>query len=301
MQVANDARRPIDVRVAAVAALQDPQIATQPGVFELLKSGLEPGRSVAVRSTVAAILEKSTLDRTQLTALTSSLESAGPLELPRLIRAYAASSDEAAGLALIAALKRSKTRSSVRADVLRPVLAKYPEPVRKEGDALLESITLDTSDQIRRLETLLPTLQGGNINRGQMVFNSAKVACYSCHAIGYMGGRIGPDLTRIGQVRSERDLLESILYPSASFARGYEPVVVRTRSGDVRTGVLRNNDLPDEIVLATERDETRIPRADIVDMQPGSASLMPQGLADQLTQQELADLLAFLKATRSGA
>ena len=301
VRVAGDASRPIETRIEAVAALQDPSVATQPQIFELLKSGLGPSHSVAVRSTAAAVLEKATLDSAQLTSLTSVLQSAGPLELPRLIRAYAASTDEAAGLAMISALKQSNVKSSVRGDVLRPVLAKYPESVRKEGDALLESLTVDTANQIRRLETLLPTLQGGNITRGQAIFNSTKATCYSCHAIGYMGGRIGPDLTRIGQVRSERDLLEAILYPSASFARGYEPVVVRTRAGELHTGVLRNNDLPDEIVLATERDEVRIPRRDIVEMQPGTVSLMPQGLVDQLTQQELADLLAFLKATRSGA
>src|SRR4029450_11667510 len=104
-----------------------------------------------------------------------------------------------------------------------------------------------------------------------------------------MGGRIGPDLTRIGQVRSERDLLEAILYPSASFARGYEPVVIGTRAGEPHSGVPRNNELPDEIVLATDAAGTRIPRREIVDMQPGTVSLMPQGLADQLSRQELAD------------
>ncbi len=299
--VARDATLPIDIRVDAVAAVQDPRVASEADIFELLKTGLEPNQSVAVRSTAAALVEKSTLDRSQLMSLTQTLESAGPLEQPRLVRSYANGNDEAAGLAMVGALKRSKVRSGVRADVLRPVLSKYPEAVRKEGEALLQAVTLDTVNQIRRLETLLPTLQGGDITRGQAVFNSAKVACYSCHAIGYMGGRIGPDLTRVGQVRSERDLLEAILYPSASFARGYEPVVIKTRSGEVHTGVLRNNDLPDEVMLATERDETRIPRRDIVDIQPGTVSLMPQGLADQLTRQELADLLAFLKATRSGA
>ena len=114
-------------------------------------------------------------------------------------------------------------------------------------------------------------------------------------------GRIGPDLTRIGEVRTPRDLLEAIVYPSASFARGYEPVVIKTRSGELRTGVLRNNELPDEVVIANEREEFRIPRREIVEMQPGSVSLMPPGLADQLTTQALADLLAFLKATRRGA
>jgi len=301
LRVARDGARPIETRVDAIAALQDPSAATQPDVFDLLKSALEPSRSIGVRSTAAALLERSALDRAQLLSLASALQSAGPLELPRLLRPYANGNDEAVGLAMIGALKQSKVKSSVGGEVLRPVLSKYPESVRKEGDALLESLTLDTANQIRRLETLLPTLQGGDITRGQMVFNSPKATCYSCHAIGYMGGRIGPDLTRIGQVRSERDLLEAILYPSASFARGYEPVVIRTRTGEVHSGVLRNNDLPDEIVLATERDETRIPRRDIVDMQPGTVSLMPQGLTDQLSRQELADLLAFLKATRSGA
>jgi putative heme-binding domain-containing protein len=109
---------------------------------------------------------------------------------------------------------------------------------------------------------------------------------------------LGPDLTRIGQIRSERDLLEAIAFPSASFARGYEPVSVRTTSGEVHAGMLRG-DLPDEIVLATgDREEKRIARPLVADIQPGAVSLMPPGLAEQLTRQELADLLAFLKAAR---
>jgi len=301
VRVARDGTRPLDIRLEAVAAAQDPALASQADVFELLKSGLAPERAVGVRATAAAILEKSALERAQLMSLATSLQTAGPLELPRLIRAYATTNEEPVGALMIQALNRATNRSSVRAEVLRPVLSKYPESVRKAGETLLESLSVDTANQIRRLETLLPTLQGGDVTRGQAIFNGPKVACYSCHAIGYMGGRTGPDLTRIGQVRSERDLLEAILYPSASFARGYEPVVIRTRAGQVHSGILRNNDLPDEVVLASDRDETRIPRRDIVDMQPGTVSLMPQGLTDQLTRQELADLLAFLKATRSGA
>ena len=296
LRTARDSAHPLDLRVQAVAAIQDPRVAVQSDVFEVLKAALTPDQSAATRSTAAAILETSPLDRAQLGSLTSALRSAGPLELPRLLRPYGAASDEEMGRAMLMALKEAAAKSSVRPDVLVPVLAKYPDDVQKDGKAFLASLVLDTANQIQRLETLLPTLQNGDATRGQTVFNSTKVACISCHAIGYMGGRIGPDLTRIGQVRSERDLLEAILYPSASFARGYEPVVIRTRSGQVHTGVLRNNDLPDEVVVATERDETRIARRDIIDMQPGTVSLMPQGLADQLTKQELADLLAFLRS-----
>ncbi len=300
LRAGRDTTRATELRLNALAAIPEGLTVVGADVFELLETALAPKGPVSLRSTAAAIIEKATLDNTQLLALAPSLRTAGPLDLPRLLRAYGNGSD-AAGLAMIAALRESASRSSVRADVLRPVLVKYPEAVRKDAESLLASLDVDSAEQARRLEALLPALQGGDVGRGQAVFNSQKAACYGCHAIGYMGGRIGPDLTRIGQVRSERDLLEAVVFPNASFARGYEPVVIRTRSGDVRWGVLKSNDLMDEVVLATAVDETRIPRRDIVEMEPGTVSLMPQGFAEQLTRQELADLLAFLKATRSGA
>ena len=202
---------------------------------------------------------------------------------------------------MLAAVERARARGSVRADVLRPRLAKYPESVRARGETLLETLDVDAAQQRRRLESLLDVMRDGDLRRGQVLFNSPRVACGSCHAIGYQGGKIGPDLTAIGQIRSERDLLEAIVFPSASFARGYESVVVTTTAGVVHSGVLRR-ELPDEVVVASgERDETRIPRAQIADMQPGLVSVMPAGFGDVLTRQELADLLAFLKATRWGA
>jgi putative heme-binding domain-containing protein len=109
---------------------------------------------------------------------------------------------------------------------------------------------------------------------------------------------VGPDLTTIGQVRTERDLLESTVFPSASFVRSYETVVVVTRRGEVHNGVVRK-DTSEELVLATgATTEARIARADIADLQPGTTSIMPQGVDQLLTPQELADLIAFLKATK---
>jgi putative heme-binding domain-containing protein len=140
--------------------------------------------------------------------------------------------------------------------------------------------------------------ENGDVRRGQALFNGQKAACSTCHAIGYLGGNLGPDLTRIGQVRTERDLLESIVFPSASFVRSFEPMVVVTKSGDEHSGIVRR-DAPDEVVIATgPTSEEHIPRADIVELRAGTVSVMPQGLDQQLTRGELADLLAFLKATK---
>jgi putative heme-binding domain-containing protein len=80
--------------------------------------------------------------------------------------------------------------------------------------------------------------------------------------------------------------------------RSFEPWVVLTKSGEQFDGVLRNES-PEEILLVTGPNaEVRIPRHDILEIRPGTVSVMPGGLAEQLDQQELADLLAFLGATK---
>jgi putative heme-binding domain-containing protein len=116
-----------------------------------------------------------------------------------------------------------------------------------------------------------------------------------------LGGKVGPDLTKVGQVRTERDLLEAIVYPSASFVRSFEPLVIATKSGEVHNGVVKQEN-DEEIVLATgPRTEVRIAHYDIKEMRPGTVSVMPAGLEEQLSHRELTDLMAFLKGTRWGA
>src|SRR5207253_1274449 len=208
---------------------------------------------------------------------------------------------ETVGLKLLAALKESRSRSGLRSDVLKPLLAKYPAPVQEQGKELLASLNVDAAKQSAHLDELLPVLKDGDIRRGQSLFNSPKAACSSCHSMGYLGGKVGPDLTSIGQVRTERDLLEAIVYPSASFVRSYEPFIVTTKAEEEISGVLRK-DAPDEVVLVTGPEtEVHVARADITGMRPGAVSIMPGGLEEQLTRSELADLIAFLKATKWGA
>jgi putative heme-binding domain-containing protein len=152
--------------------------------------------------------------------------------------------------------------------------------------------------QRARVEQVLATLSGGDVRRGQAVFNSAKAACISCHQMGYVGGHVGPDLSRVGAIRQERDLVESILYPSASFVQSFEPMIVETSEGDVVSGIMRKND-DQEILLVTGPDqEQHIPRKDVKSVRPGAVSVMPAGLEQQLSPQELADLVTFLKASK---
>jgi putative membrane-bound dehydrogenase-like protein len=289
---------PIAIRLNALAALPSGLGSLDPPLFNFLRAQLRPEVAVPLRGLAAEALSRSRLTADQLTELTGAFDTVGPMEVDRLLDAFAQSTDEKVGQTLLAALTKSPIRSSLRVGAIKQCLAKYPAPVQKQAEALYALIDVDRDKQRARLEELLVSVKSGDIRRGQAVFHSTKAACFSCHAVGYRGGTVGPDLTRIGAIRNERDLLESIVFPSASFVRGYEPIVVATKDGKSHNGLLRK-DTPEEIVLVIAADkEERIARTDIELIEPSKVSVMPAGLDQQLSAQELADLVAFLKACK---
>jgi putative membrane-bound dehydrogenase-like protein len=296
--VADSPGTPESLRLEALAAVPGGLGEVGGPTFAFLVSEVDPERPVSARLAAADVLAKAKLSSDQLLALTDTLASSGPLEVDRLLPAYEKTDDPKVGLRLVEALERSPALASLRVETLRPKLERFGEAVAGPSGRLYAAIEASRANESTRLEELLSTLPTGEIRRGQAVFNGPKAACATCHAIGYLGGKVGPDLTRIGQIRSERDLLESIAFPSASFVRSYEPMAVATRDGRIFSGLLRQ-DSAAEVVLVTGADqEARIPRPDVEEMRPGTVSVMPAGLDQQLTKQELADLIAFLKACR---
>lgn len=228
--------------------------------------------------------------------LAGSVVRIGPLELSRVLGVFETVADEAIGLKLVASLKDSPVLPSLRVDTLRQKLARFPKRVHQAAEELYAVINVEAGRQKERLDQVLAELQPGDVRRGQLVFQESRAACSACHAIGYLGGTIGPDLSRIGKIRTERDLLESLLFPSVSFVRSYEPLLIITTSGKSYSGLVRR-ETPEDLTLATgAREEVRIPRAEIEEVRPGTVSIMPAGLDTQLTSQQLADLIAFLKS-----
>jgi putative membrane-bound dehydrogenase-like protein len=297
-RIATSGRYPTDARLGALAVLPVTPEPIRPESLGFLLEQLAPDRPASSRTSAADILAKAKLSTDQYARLAAAVGSAGPLEFPRLLEAFDKAEGEVIGLKLVEALQRSPVRSTLQLETLKPRLARFGPTVQPRAEALYRAIEADSADRRGQLEDLLGKLSSGDVRRGQAVFNSPKAACVTCHAIGYVGGKLGPDLTRIGQVRAERDLLESIVYPSASFVRSYEPVSVATKDGKVVSGLLRK-DSSDEVVIAVaaDRDE-RISREQVEEIQPGTVSVMPAGLDRQLTPGELADLIAFLRACR---
>jgi putative heme-binding domain-containing protein len=288
---------PAAVRLDALATTTAASIGVvEPELFTFVTTHLDPAQPMLVRGSAATMLAKARLSSEQQFALAELLPTGGALELPKLLTAFENRPDESLGLKVVANLKTARGLPGVRANHLKPLLAKYPERVRQEGDALLALLNSDVARQNARVDALLAGATGGDVRRGQAVYQSEKASCTACHMVGHRGGRLGPDLTHIGRIRNERELLEAVLFPSATFVRGYEPFIVTTRAGAEHSGIVRK-DGADEIVLATGPDtEQRVARADIKEIHPGPASPMPPGMEAILSAQELVDLVAFLKS-----
>lgn len=136
-------------------------------------------------------------------------------------------------------------------------------------------------------------VQQGDAARGEMIFRKKDLGCVTCHAIGGIGGKVGPDLTSIGASAQVDYLIESVLYPNRKIKEGYHSAIVETKDGMDLSGVLVTEN-SDEIVLrdATGKDTT-IAKNNIQSRTTGN-SLMPSGLVDTLSSGERMDLYRFL-------
>ena len=134
----------------------------------------------------------------------------------------------------------------------------------------------------------------GSATRGADVY--VKAQCAKCHRFDSKGESFGPDLTAISSRFSRKELLESILFPSHVISSQYASKTIRTTDGRTITGLVvpgrgRRNGRD----AAQRREGRRSPRARSKSTRPSKLSAMPAGLLDPLTQEEIADLMAYLQ------
>ena len=144
------------------------------------------------------------------------------------------------------------------------------------------------------MEAFVADVRGkGDRIRGEAVYRRASLSCMKCHAIGGAGGKVGPDMGSIGGSAQVDYLIESLLDPNAKVKEGFHTVVVITDSGKTFSGIKVRQTDTQLILRDAEGKETAI-ALDSIDEQVNGTSLMPAGLSDKLTHQELVDLVRFL-------
>ncbi|RLS57580.1 MAG: hypothetical protein DWH91_04040 [Planctomycetota bacterium] len=296
--MAADLQQPHSIRLAAYSALWPRRTAVEPAEFTYLTDRLDVADQPTDLLAVSRTLADAPLNEDQLKALIPRLPQVGPLGVPVLLRVFERSQSAAIGSALVEKLTTAKNEVRIPVEELARLLRKYPAEVQSAAQPLLAASGVDLAAQAARLDQLTPLTTGGDAAQGRAVFFGTKAACATCHRIGKEGGSVGPDLSTLGAIREPRDLLESILFPSNSFARGYRSYTVVTTEGQTHTGVMPREST-DAIVLRTATlAELTIPRLEIEELAESNASIMPQGLETRLSETELRDLLAYLKSLR---
>lgn len=131
----------------------------------------------------------------------------------------------------------------------------------------------------------------GDVANGERVF---RAQCSGCHRVNGEGGRIGPDLSRVGISRARAAIVKRVRGASEDFLSGYEPVVITLKNGQTIRGLRKNGDLFSvQIMDGRERIQGYL-RSDVREVADGKTSAMPAFGVDRLGESDLNDLLAFL-------
>jgi len=149
---------------------------------------------------------------------------------------------------------------------------------------------------LRTLASPAPSEQvAGNAQNGERVF---RVNCASCHRVNGRGGRLGPDLSRIGVSRARPVLVRRIRGAMEDFLAGYEPITVTTKNGQTIQGVRKNGDLFSVQVMDSRERIQGYLRSDVREVADGKQSAMPVFGPERLSENDLNDLLSYLSTLR---
>ncbi len=188
------------------------------------------------------------------------------------------------------------TLSDKEREELKPILEQKIEPV--DPIAELEKRPVVKKYTVSELLPIVETkLKSRDFQRGHEMFATA--ACFKCHRIRGEGGTIGPDLTGVGRRFNNQNLLESIIEPSKVISDQFQMTQFVLSSGKAVTGRIINlagNDLRVMTNMLDPSSITAVKRDEIELMRPSPVSMMPEGLLDRLTEEEILDLVAYLKS-----
>lgn len=134
----------------------------------------------------------------------------------------------------------------------------------------------------------------GDAAKGRAIFERPALGCVACHSVAGAPGLIGPDLGALGTAQTPEFILGAILEPQREVKEGFVAWEITTTDGATHQGYLRGETAEAVALLDhLEGRVVRLPRARIT-AQRQLGSLMPAGLVDGLTREELRDLLAYL-------
>ena len=177
-------------------------------------------------------------------------------------------------------------REGIPGTAMLPVAADVPNPTVWQLVAYINSLRYDPAS----------VDLAGNASSGADLFGG-KGECSNCHMVNGQGGRLGPDLSRVGENQTPEDLLQSMLDPDAAVAPRWWTIQVAGRDGEVREGFRMNEDSFSLRIMDIDANLWSFQKRDIESYERSEQSTMP-GYGRALSDNELDDLVAYLFSLR---
>jgi putative membrane-bound dehydrogenase-like protein len=188
-------------------------------------------------------------------------------------------------------LREGKIAAEVRLDLLSAAQA--------QGDAGLSAAVkaYEGGSDAPALEKFRDTLTGGSAERGKKIsFEHLAAQCTRCHKVGGEGAEVGPDLSGIGKRMNRQQLLEALVLPNATLAKGYALMVVTLKDGTSHSGSLEN-ETPTILSLRLADGTRKDIAIDKIAERSTPASMMPP-MDAMLGKKEIRDVIEYLTTLR---
>ena len=252
---------PIRVAALSVLAKTDPEVAI-PKLFQLAKTGPIASRQKAIRLL-------------------------GEIKRPAAVNATAD---------LLEELANGSLPNSVVLDLLQAATESGDESLAKQ----VERYRTEQQQAGTEVSKWSECLEGGNADRGRNVFfGKATASCRRCHKVDGKGTNVGPDLSSIATTKDRSYLLEAIVDPNKSIAKGFETTVIINMQGLTLSGIIQQ-ETETHVKMVTAQGTKISIAVDDIDERFKGQSGMPSDLAKNLTRSEVRDLVEYLSTLKSG-
>lgn len=195
---------------------------------------------------------------------------------------------------LLDAIERDEVAATEIDPARRQVLLQHgDETLRARSVEVLGSDS--SAEREEALRAYRPAIEvTGDPARGRQLFEKQ---CATCHRVGDVGVDVGPDISD-SRVKTPLQLLTDILQPNRAIDANYTSYTVATTSGQIHVGLIAAETASSITLRQAENQTLTLLREDIEAIQSNGVSLMPEGMERNLTVEEMADLIAFVKNWR---
>jgi putative heme-binding domain-containing protein len=302
--IAADSAKPSSLRLKALLALSSGGEDLSDAAFKLLTDLFVDPANPGLRMDAAARLANTKLTPAQWDAYLALLPTAGPLEQSELLVALAVSQNykrisKDTGRKIAVAFSKSSMLGTFRQDLVRKAFGFLPREIYEVLEPSFDAaLAANEAKQGRLVPLAQAAVKQGDPVAGRAVYESGRGACLACHKIGDKGNELGPNLTKIGGIRAERELVESILFPSYNIARDYDLNSFQLTDGTSVLGLIQARSAEGVTVKEASGQSRLLPNEAIASSTQLTTSLMPAGLDGMLSEKELVDLVAYLRSLR---